>query len=126
MEIAMSVTFSIIFILSIAGGITLYFTFLAKKNENKFKGFWGWVYDFLLFKKLFSENLLKVLYLILAIFTTLVSIAMIPFSAFGFLIALLFLVIGNVTLRIAYEFLLVKLLICRNTTEINDKLSKDK
>ena len=38
-------------ILAIIGGIVLYFTFLSKKNEGKFTGFLGWLYDFLTFKK---------------------------------------------------------------------------
>ena len=32
-------------ILAIIGGIVLYFTFLSKKNEGKFTGFLGWLYD---------------------------------------------------------------------------------
>lgn len=112
----------IAFILAIVGGILVYFLFLSKKNEGKFKGFWGWTYDFLLFKKLFAENLLKVLYLIGAIFITLASFGLI---AVNFLVFLLTLVVGNIVLRIVYEFLLIKLLICRNTTEINAKLSKE-
>ena len=37
---------------------------------------------------------------------------------------LLTLVIGNVLTRVIYELLLVKLVICKNTTEINKKLNK--
>ena len=122
MLMATSIGTIVAFILAVVGGIVLYFTFLAKKNESKFKGFWGWVYDFLTFKKLLCENLLKVLYLISAIFITLSSLVMISVNFFACLIML---VVGNVVIRIAYEFLLVKLLICRNTTEINSKLTKE-
>ena len=38
-------------ILAIVGGILIYFLFLSKKNEGKFKGFLGWLYDFLSFKR---------------------------------------------------------------------------
>lgn len=110
-------------VIAIIGGITLYFTFLAKKNENKFNGFLGWSYDFLTFKKMLSENLLKILYLIFAIFITLFSFGLIKFSFLSFLAVL---IIGNVVVRIIYEFGLIKLMICRNTTEINTKLSKNK
>lgn len=110
-------------VLAVVGGIVLYFTFLSKKNEGKFKGFLGWSYDFLTFKKLFAENLLKVLYLIVAIFITLFSFGLIGINFFLFLSVL---VIGNILTRLGYEFMLIKLLICRNTTEINAKLSKDK
>lgn len=108
-------------VLAVVGGIVLYFTFLKKSNDGKFSGFLGWMYDFLTFKKMLIENLLKVLYLIVAIFITLGSFAIIGQSFLGFLVTL---VGGNLVARIVYEFLLVALVICRNTTDINDKLTK--
>ena len=102
-------------ILAVIGGIVLYFTFLSKKNENKFKGFVAWMYDFLTFKKMLAENLLKILYLVFAIFITLFSFALIGVN---FLAFLGYLVIGNVLARLTYELMLVILVICRNTTEI--------
>ena len=106
-------------VIAIIGGIALYFTFLSKKNEGKFTGFWGWVYDFLTFKKMVIEHILKIVYLIVAIFITLSSFAMISAS---FLAFLLYLVLGNLIARIAYELFLVVLIICRNTTDINKKM----
>lgn len=108
-------------VLAIVGGIVLYFTFLKKDNEGKYTGFLGWMYDFLTFKKLTIENVLKILYLIFAIFVTLSSFATISTSFIAFL---LYLVVGNLIVRIAYELILVRLIICRNTTEINKKLDK--
>ncbi len=108
-------------ILAIIGGIVLYFTFLRKKNEGKFTGFLGWLYDFLTFKKMMIENVLKILYIIVALFVTLSSFGLISISFLAFLLTL---VIGNVLTRVIYELLLVKLVICKNTTEINKKLNK--
>ena len=108
-------------ILAIIGGIVLYFTFLSKKNEGKFTGFLGWLYDFLTFKKMMIENVLKILYIIVALFFTLSSFGLISISFLAFLLTL---VIGNVLTRVIYELLLVKLVICKNTTEINKKLNK--
>lgn len=105
-------------VLALVGGLVLYFTFLGKRNDGKFKGFLGWLYDFLTFKKMFIENLLKVTYLILAIFVTLSS-----FGTGSFLGFIGTLVLGNLAVRIIYEFSLVLLVMCRNTTEINRKLS---
>ena len=59
-----SVWIVISFILAMVGGLLIYFLFLNKKNEGKFNGFIGWLYDFLSFKKMFMEALLKILYLI--------------------------------------------------------------
>ena len=108
-------------ILAVIGGILIYLLFLSKKNEGKFKGFVGWLYDFLSFKKMFMEALLKITYLIVALYITLSSFALIGSNFIGFLAML---IIGNVVARLVYEFSLLLLVICRNTTEINKKLSK--
>ena len=78
------------------------------------------MYDFLTFKKMLIENLLKILYLICTIFVTLFSFAAIGQS---FLMFLAILVLGNLSVRIIYEFSLIMLVICRNTTEIDSKLN---
>lgn len=87
-------------ILAIIGGIVLYFTFLSKKNEGKFTGFLGWLYDFLTFKKMMIENVLKILYIIVALFVTLSSFGLISISFLAFLLTL---VIGNVLTRVIYH-----------------------
>lgn len=79
------------------------------------------MYDFLNFKKLTFEAILKITYLILALFITLSSFSVITSSFSAFLLVL---ILGNVGLRIMYEFSLIMFLICRNTTEINSKLNK--
>ena len=110
-------------ILAVVGGILIYFLFLSKKNEGKFKGFAGWLYDFLSFKKMFMEALLKITYLILALYITLSSFALIGTNFIAFLGTL---ILGNVILRLVYEFSLLLLVICRNNTDISKKLSNRK
>ena len=109
-------------VIAVVGGLVLFFTFLGKKNESKFTGFLGWMYDFLNFKKMFAEALLRITYLIFAIFVTLSSFSLIGQSFLTFLLTLL---VGNLSIRIIYEFCLIALVICRNTTEINKKLTKN-
>ena len=116
-----SVWVIISFILAIIGGILVYFLFLNKKNEGKYNGFVGWLYDFLSFKKMFLEALLKITYLVIAIYITLASFALIEVSFLSFVLSLVF---GNLMIRIAYEFSLILLVICRNTTEIAKNTSK--
>jgi len=106
-------------VVAVIGGIVLYFTFLNKSNDGKYTKFLGWMYDFLTFKKMCIEHVLKILYLILAIFITLGSFALISSSFVAFLATL---VIGNIVARLTYELMLLALVICRNTTEINEKL----
>lgn len=107
------------FILAVVGGILTYFLFLKKDNNNKFTGFVNYLYKFLSFKKMWLETILKVSYLILTIYITLMSFELIGKSFIAFLLTLVF---GNIILRVVYELSLILLTICRNTTEINKKL----
>lgn len=110
----------IAFILAIVGGFLIYYLFLKKdqKVENKFL---NWLKRFLDFKEMLLEPILKVSYIILAIFITLVSFNLIAVNFIGFLLTIIF---GNIILRVVYEWLLVFLMIWKNTTEINDKTKK--
>ena len=113
--------------LAIIAGFMLFFWFLSKKNEKKFTGFLGWVYEFLDFKKMLAESILRVTYLIFASYVTLFSFGYLLFTEGGsiggrLLTFLMFLVFGNAVVRVAYEFMLIALIICRNTTEINNKI----
>ena len=106
-------------VLSIIGGILVYFLFLKRENENKFTGFLKYLYEFLSFKKMWLETILKVSYLILVIYVTLSSFELISVSFISFILVLIF---GNIFLRVIYELALLLLTICRNTIEINKKL----
>ena len=109
-------------IIAIIGGIVLYFTFLKKGNEGQFTGFKGWLYDFLTFKKMVIENVLRILYLICALWITLGSFSLIGQNFLAFVLTI---TLGNLLIRIVYEFSLVILIICRNTTELNQKKKKE-
>jgi len=104
--------------LAIVGGIVLYFTFLRKSNDQKFKGFLGWMYDFLQFKKLFIEDFLKVIYICATIFVILFSFAAIGTNFVSFLVTL---ILGPLVLRVTFELILMTIMICRNTTVIANK-----
>ena len=107
-------------VIAVIGGICLYFTVFSKKNENNYKGFMAWLYDFVKFKKMYIATILKVTYMISAIFLTLVSFAFIThvLTFFGLLI------LGNLFLRVTYEFSLVLLSIHENVVEMNKKIKK--
>lgn len=108
-------------IIAIAATVCIFVVFLNKKNENKFKGFLGWLYDFLSFKKLAIDIILRVTYVCLAIYITLSSFALIS-TSFG--LFLMMLIGGNVSLRIIYELLMITISICNNVSEINKKMKK--
>lgn len=110
--------FIIAAVLAVIGGIVIYFLFVRtdKKEDNKYL---AWFKDFANFKKMLIEPILKVTYLILAIFITLYSFGLIGVSFVAFLLTL---TLGNILLRLAYETTLILLMIWKNTTEINKKM----
>lgn len=110
--------FIIAAVLAVIGGIVIYFLFVRtdKKEDNKYL---AWFKDFADFKKMLIEPILKVTYLILAIFITLYSFGLIGVSFVAFLLTL---TLGNILLRLVYETTLMLLMIWKNTTEINKKM----
>lgn len=104
-------------VIAVIGGITLYFVFL--KSKNKFTGFLAKLQDFLNFKSLVLEDILKITYLILTIFITLNSFGLIAVNVGTFFFTL---IVGNLGLRIGYELSILIIKICRNTSDINKKL----
>lgn len=107
-------------IVAIGGGIALYIIFL-KNDKKKYTGFLEKLKDFLNFKVLLLEDILKISYLIIAIFITLYSFGLIGTSVILFLTTLIG---GNLVLRISYELSILLIKICQNTSEINSKLKK--
>jgi len=110
-------------ILALCAGIVLYFTFLNQKNAESYTGTTKKLYDFLDFKTITLEAVLKICYLVVAIFITISSFSFISVSFVAFL---LFLFIGNVVARVAFESILLLLMIYRKLNEINNKLTPRK
>ncbi len=105
-------------ILALIGCFVVYFLFVVKKDHPKQK-FLAWLKDFLSFKKMLIEVILKIAYLFCAIFITLSSFALIGTSFLAFLLTL---ILGNLFTRLAFEGILMMIMIWKNTTEINKKL----
>ena len=106
-------------VIAICATIVIFVLFLTKKNEKKYKGFLGWLYDFLTVKKYVIDYILRFTYVCLAIYLTLASFGLIGTS---FLLFLTTLIGGNLVLRMAYEFSLMLINICVNVAEINKKM----
>lgn len=106
-------------IASLVVAIIVYFTFLSKRNAGRFTGFVGWLYEVLNFGKLIIEALLKICYMFITLFISIISIIHMK-DSFGE--GLLMLIGFNVIIRICYECLLMIVMLCKNTKEINSKL----
>ena len=110
-------------ILSIIGGILVYFLFVKSKNEPKGK-FTKWLKDFLSFKVMWIEPILKVVYYIATIFVMLFSFTYLAAGGTGILLFFLTLILGPVLVRIFYEMTMMFIMIWHNTQEIADNTKK--
>ena len=114
-------------ILAIIGGILVYFLFVRSKTEPKGK-FAKWLKDFLSFKVMWIEPILKVVYYVATIFVILYSFTF--FGMFNILggMALLYwllvLVLGPILVRIAYEMTMMFIMIWRNTRDIAENTKR--
>ena len=109
-------------ILALIGGILAYYLFV-KPDKKQNSPFLERLREFLRFNSMFIEGLLKVFYIIGAIFTTLSAFAWVSLGGgLGIISFLSQITIGNVVLRIVYEAMLIKIMIWKNTTEINKKM----
>ena len=78
-------------ILAIIGGILAFFLFVQAKQEPKNK-FLKWLKDFLAFKTMWIEPIMKIAYYVATIFCVLISFSFIPYS---FVVFILMLVLGR-------------------------------
>lgn len=101
-------------LVAICAGIVLYFTFLSPKNEDSYTGATKKIYDFLSFKTMSIEAILKVLYLVIAIYITISSFSLITTS---FVLFLMVLVFGNIVARLIFEGALLIIMIYRRLND---------
>ncbi len=107
-------------ILAIIGGILVYFLFVNAKQEPKGK-FVKWLKDFLAFKVMWIEPIMKVFYYIATIFCVLISFSLISYSFVSFILTL---VLGPILIRLIYEAFMMAIMIWRNTRDIADNTKK--
>ena len=110
-------------ILAIVGGILTYFLFVKSKSEPKGK-FAKWLKDFLSFKIMWLEPILKVVYYILTIGCILVSFGFLGYGGAGIIMFFLTLIGGPILIRLGYEMTMMFIMIWRNTQDIADGVKK--
>lgn len=111
----------ILFLIALVGGVCAYLMFVKSDEEPKDPRLVK-LKEFLSFKKMIIEGLLKVTYIVFALFITLYSFQIMVGTSF--ITGLMLLILLNIMLRIGYEASLIVLLIWRNTSDINKKLGK--
>lgn len=111
----------ILFLIALVGGICAYLMFVKSDEEPKDPRLLK-LKEFLSFKKMIIEGLLKATYIVFALFVTLSSFQIMIGTSF--ITGLMMLILLNIMLRIGYEASLIVLLIWRNTSDISKKLEK--
>lgn len=112
----------ILFLIALVGGVCAYLMFVKSDEEPKDPRLLK-LKEFLSFKKMIIEGLLKATYIVFALFVTLYSFQIMVGTSF--ITGLMLLILLNILLRIGYEASLIVLLIWRNTSDINKKLGKN-
>ena len=102
-------------------GVVLYCTFLKKENEDKYTGWKKLAYDFFNFNKFYTEDIMKLVYVMLTAALVVIGFFMLFVN---FATALILLVLGNVALRVSYELIMMFVILCRKTVSIDKKLDK--
>lgn len=103
-------------------GIILNFTFLRKKNEGRFHGFWGKVYNCFCMNRFYTEGIIKLLNVITFFVLTFLGIYMICTG--GVVSGILVIVLGNLAARVGYELVIMFAIMCRKAVSVDKRLSK--
>ena len=110
-------------IAALVGCFLVYFMFVKKDDKLKNEKL-EWLRSFLRFDKMLIEPVMKILYIFAAILLTLGSFAMLAMGFAGFLMCVLTILFGNLFLRMAYEGIMIRIMIWKNTAEIKKEIKK--
>ena len=113
-------------IIALVCAILCFVMVLPESKRHTLNKFFRVVADIFNFKHLLLEVILKFLYVFTTIFVIVMGFFMMFMQEYGQSLALvgfLVMILGPVALRITYEFLIMAILLVKNTIEINKKLS---
>lgn len=112
-------------IIAFIAAILIYFLFVNSKTNAKGK-FTKWLKDFLSFKIMWLEPILKMAYYFATIFVILCSFTFLQFGGYGVLYFFILLIGGPILVRVIYETFMILVGIWRNTKDIADNTGKKK
>ena len=103
-------------------GVILFFTFFRRKNEGRFFGVKGKIYDFMNLNRFYAEDLLRFVYIVATCVATVTGIVSIVMGSF--IMGILELVVLNLVLRVSFELVMMFIMLCRKTVSMDRKLSR--
>ena len=116
---------------AIAGTVVAFVMIVPEKKRDGFKNnkYLLWLHDFLNFKTLWIEKILKFLYVFNTLAYVGIGFFMLFTANFGQYMGgygLLIIIFGPIITRIVYEFCMLSILAVRNLVDINNKLVPQK
>ena len=110
-------------VIAFIAAILIYFLFVNSKTEVKGR-FAKWLKDFLSFRIMWLEPILKMAYYFATIFVILTSFTFLQFGGYGVLYFFIMLIGGPILVRVCYEMVMLLVGIWRNTKDIADNTKK--
>ena len=135
----MSVLPIVALILSIVATVLAFIFIIPEKKRNSLNAFGKFLHDTLNFKYLVVEKILQALYVFSTAFVILLGFCMLFYVQPGYSsryysqpdqwyggYGLLIMILGPIVVRLSYEFIMMAILLVKNVTQINSKLSQPK
>lgn len=118
-------------IAAIAGTVVAFVMIIPEKKRDSFKSnkILLWLHDFLNFKTLWIEKILKFLYVLNTLVYVCIGFFMLFSASSGLYMGgygLLIIIFGPIITRVVYEFCMLSILTVKNLVEINNKLVPQK
>ncbi len=114
-------------LVALVAAILIWVMVLPESKRPKLNKFFVWVADIFNFKSLLIEKILKFTYLLGTLFAIVFGFCMLFVVSYGEwmgLYGMLIMLLGPIALRLAYEALMLGVLLVKNVIEINTKLVK--
>ena len=117
-----SITVGIAAAIAAVLGVVLFFTFFRRKNEGRFFGVKGKIYNFMNLNRFYAEDLLRLVYIVATCVVTVTGIVSIVMGSF--IIGIVELIAVNLILRIGFELVMMFIMLCRKSADIDRKLTR--
>ena len=113
----MMMTMIVIFVVSFIVA-TVLFVGVAKMAKRPKNAFLNWLREYLNFREIILEGLIKYAYIFIAVFMSLYAIVLLFQGSGGLVTGVLLLTLGNIGLRLLFELTMLMVGIWKNTSDI--------
>lgn len=108
-------------ILAVVATVLAFVFIVPEKNRKKLNAFGKFLHDTVNFKYLIVEKILQALYIFVTVYIILEGFFML-FNEYVGARGLLMMILGPIAVRLAYEFVIMFILLIKNVVQINNKL----